>query len=281
MPQATEFKPPEEPMKTPNLTLMRVYETSDVFFKKASAGTRPSDAVSFAVAGEFLTKVARGIPPSPIKLPSSGMHLPKPTASPGPALKPPPVPNRANPSVLNVKPTGELAPPNVHDFGHTNGAVTSAPPLEPAKRPVQSPLAGPQQARPTAVSGGQAPNINDFTKQPGVLGRLTGQKTSPTGAPTIDPMKGTKDAPSAANKPIGETPQKTEGGKGGLPWNRMLLTGGLLGAGYLGLKGFQAGLNFLGGGHGGPAGYGHAPGGYAPPMGVNAYGYPQLGTPLM
>jgi hypothetical protein len=43
----------------------------------------------------------------------------------------------------------------------------------------------------------------------------------------------------------------------------------------------KAGLNFLGGGHGGPANYGAAPGGYMPPMGVNQYGYPQMGTPIM
>lgn len=234
-------------------------------------------------------------PPVPVKplqptpaAPQIGTAAPKGAITP--AGKPPPVPARANPSALQATPSGSLARPNVNDFT-VNQGVTSSAPAAPAGAQMKSPLANPRVGG--IATGGHAPNVNDFAKQPAAshahpaLGRLMDRAPGKAGPPTINPMEGTKDAPAAPNKPIApaEAAAKPEAaaakGSGGLPWNRMLLTGGLLGAGALGLGAMKAGLNFLGGGHGGPANYGAAPGGYMPPMGVNAYGQPQLGTPIM
>lgn len=234
-------------MNTPHLGLLKAYENEEVFYKKAYGGPRLSD--------EIFTKVARATPPPLPKLrPAAGMAA---------TMKSPVAP------AAPAKPSPAFA--------------SSAPQMgAPAKQQVASPLAAPRAGGMT--TGGQAPNVNDFTaqpKQPGTLGRLMGQKAPANNAPTINPMGG-KDAPAAASKPVTGAPAAAAAPAGkGLPWNRMLLTGGLLGAGALGLGAMKAGLNFLGGGHGGHAGYGSAPGGYMPPMGVNAYGQPQMGTPIM
>lgn len=57
----------------------------------------------------------------------------------------------------------------------------------------------------------------------------------------------------------------------------LALGAGVLGAGYLGMKGLKGGLNLLGG-ESAPKNYGA--GNYQVPFGVNEYGRPQLGTPL-
>ena len=241
-------------MNTPHLGLMRTYGTTDVFFKKASGGPRLLDQVGHLVAGELLTKIARG----------PGM--------PGAmgALKPPPLhvkpPSFSSPTGLVH---GGMKAPDLSHFSPQAADKLQAPTRPPVRSPLQSGIPN------APVSGGkQAPDLNQFSVQAAdkpALGRLSawekGNRQSPTALAS-------KVAPAAA-------PVATGAAKGGLPWNRMLLTGGMLGAGYLGLKGFQSGLEFMGGGHGGPANYGAAPGGYMPPMGVNAYGQPQLGTPLM
>lgn len=148
------------------------------------------------------------------------------------------------------------------------GLLKSAP--KPAARPqIPSPLHGNLPAAP--LSGGKAgPDLAKFAP-------------APPPVPVAKPQAATPAASQAPAKPAPAAQTKAPAapaGKG-LPWNRMLLTGGMLGAGALGLGAMKAGLNFLGGGHGGPAGYGSAPGGYMPPMGVNAYGQPQMGTPIM
>lgn len=148
------------------------------------------------------------------------------------------------------------------------GLLKSAP--KPSALPhIPSPLHGNLPASP--VSGGKAgPDLGAFAPKPPPV-----PASKPAAAPPAAASAPAKAAPAA--KPAAPA---APAGKG-LPWNRILLTGGMLGAGALGLGAMKAGLNFLGGGHGGHAGYGSAPGGYMPPMGVNAYGQPQMGTPIM
>jgi hypothetical protein len=282
-------------MKTPHLGLLRMYGNSEVFFKTASLEPRLSDQIGQLVAGSLLEKIARlpavpghapiglSAPPMRRLMGAAGGAAPKTPISDGlaQATKPAPMPKSTA--------GGHLPRPNVNDFTVNQGTMSSAP-AAPAGGQMKSPLANPRVGG--IATGGHAPNVNDFTKQPqqpGVLqrtmGRLTGQQS---GAPTINPLEAPKGGtPQAADKPITQPASgkpaepAASKGSGGLPWNRMLLTGGLLGAGALGLGAMKAGLNFLGGGHGGPANYGAAPGGYMPPMGVNQYGYPQMGTPIM
>ncbi len=262
-------------MNTPHLGLMRAYDTTDVFFKKASAGMRTLDEVSFSVAGPFLSKLARGVAP----MPAVGRV----------AAKPPPLPARASakPATAAVPPAPQGGP-DVVTSAPAVGRL-APPPARPAAGALQPPVRSPLAGMPAApASGGAAPNLSHFAPPPGMLQRAAGRlgvgggaPASPTGAPTINPMAGT-DAPAAVNQKVQAPAAAAAKGKAApLISKKMMLAGGVLGAGYLGLKGLQAGLGVLGGGHGGPADYGSAPGGYMPPMGVNAYGQPQMGSPMM
>lgn len=302
-------------MNIPVPSLMRVYGTDEVFFKKASGGDRTLDEVSQKIVGSLfqkiaatnarrgqltksaeamaasMAKLARGVAPMPLAvkpmavkpppLPAAARGAPKPAG-------PPPMPNRANPSVLSVKPSGQLPRPNVTDFTQGQGVQSTAP-AAPAARQVPSPLSTPRSGG--IATGGHAPNINDFTtppKQPGVLGRMMGQKPVPVAPdaaqaagkpppPTIKPLENSSPTGDVEKKPgmLGRAWQAVKPG-----WKtKALLGGAALGAGYLGYKALEAGKDFLE--SQGPQGYGYAPGGYQVPMGVNAYGQPQLGTPLM
>jgi hypothetical protein len=254
-------------MKIPHPGLMRMYGTSDVFFEKAAAGPRVADQIGRLFAGELLEKIA--LPMAP------GM---KPLA-----LKPPTQAMRAPAAAMGLKPP------------------TTAPVQTPArpKTQMQAPLPGAlkapaSQAAPTTGPMPAAPGSNIHS--PETLSKLYAE--NPAKAPNSPERQALRSkiqasraatgmAPNApASKPgtaiTPAAPEPTAAPSKGVPWNRILAVGGALGAGALGLSALNSGLKFLGGhGPSAPSGYGYAPGGYQVPMGVNGYGAPQPGSPMM
>jgi hypothetical protein len=248
-------------MKIPHPGLMRMYGTSDVFFEKAAAGPRVADQIGRLFAGELLEKIALpmapGMKPLSLKPPTQAMRAPgaamglkPPTTAPVQAPARPQTQMQAPlPGALKA-PTGPMpAAPgaNIHS-PETLSKLYAENPAKAPNSPERQALRAKIQASQTGA--GMAPNAP--TSKPGTT-------TTPA-------------APAPAAAPA----------KGGVPWNRILAVGGALGAGALGLGALNSGLKFLGGhGPSAPSGYGYAPGGYQVPMGVNGYGAPQPGSPMM
>lgn len=323
-------------MNIPVPSLMRVYGTDEVFFKKASGGDDTQKLLSKKLAGVVFTKIASaqarraeltrigvameksaratlpnvaaapiaslgrktiaqaplghaGVPPIPAQRRTQGM-----LSAPGhtqmtPAVAPPKpgglvLPGASKPydpfdkatwghqkdetGVPRAQRKQELAarmPPSVQaESSRKTQSALQAPGQLTGPRVQTGALMGPPpkpgatQAQPLT-----APNPADFAK-PGIKTRIQEAITGPKPGAT----------PAGEAAPAKEQPL--------LGWKtkaKLLGGAGLLGAGYLGYKALEAGKEFLEAP--GPGGYGYAPGGYQVPMGVNQYGQPQLGTPLM
>lgn len=102
-----------------------------------------------------------------------------------------------------------------------------------------------------------------------------GARPTPPAATTVVSPPPSAAAPAAA--PAGPKPGLMEGMLGKNWKAKALGYGALAGGGYLALKGLNAGLGALSR----PAPPQSWGAGYQVPMGVNQYGYPQAGTPLM
>ncbi len=265
-------------MKIPHPALMRMYGTSEVFFKKASAGPRVADEIGRLFAGELLEKLAKGVAPLPLKIPGRPAlaAAPKPAPHLGPALAAPKPSPGIGPAA--AAPGGPAALPAA--VGRISGAKETPGVLAKAL------------GAPASVFGGSPGQLGGARANPAVLGgpgrpaqgaalAAPNPANFAKGAPGLAPnAPAAKPAPAAA--PGEAAPADGAPAKSNFSWNKTLAVGGMLGAGALGLGALKAGLGFLGGhGPSAPASYGYAPGGYAVPMGVNGYGAPQPGSSLM
>lgn len=237
-------------MNSPHPALLRAYGTDEVFFKKASGGRRVVDQVSEKVAGEFLKKIAAPRGPS---LVSVGAHL-------GGSLA-----KMARANVVQMPARPMLKAPAVEPVQASVAALTGGkpalaspkPPIRKSLPPVPGaspvalapPMNREQQAE--AIKGRPLPEVKPPPRKPGSLAK-------PTDAP------GLWDRTKAYLKPGWKT------------------YAGLAGLGYLGYKAVGGAKDLAQAAvESGNPGYGYSPGGYYTPMGVNAYGQPQLGSPMM
>lgn len=302
-------------MKIPDPTLMRLYGTADVFFKKASAKPRLADVLFEKLALPMAMGMKPRAPMMGLKAPTTATQAssvaqaplvkkPVPSAL-GPGFGPTDSSWKADPMVARGLQGPELAQARLdkQNVKAKLDARQSTPPAQSGARPIAgagrwqsgpgagaAPLPSRVQAISSAAGQGtplQGPGtLGGGRAATGVLGKA---KPGPVQGAPLGPgqLAGGGPAPGAPTiNPTATTEGAPEGaaksGKGGTPWNKILAVGGALGAGALGLGALNSGLKFLGG-HGAapPADYGYAPGGYQVPMGVNGYGGPQPGSRMM